>query len=188
MNVIIIKLRTQNVLLSYIPWVLSSYYMYLYLQCFSYDKAPLFYSGRSLEILGMRWKNCEDAVITAMFSWWFPRFLSFVKQIQVTVAWLDSWLARLVLHCMNFELWPRLGYTFTLWCMQGNQAPQYVSHLIKNCHFSFSHTVWVQSDKEKSLVTIALAFAFLWAQCGQVTAEQPHLGECVPAVHAKNTV
>ena len=72
-----------------------------------------------------------------MFSWWFPRFLSFVKQVQVTVAWLDSWLARLVLHCMNFELWPRLGYTFTLWCMQGNQAPQYVSHLIKNCHFFF---------------------------------------------------
>jgi len=26
--------------------------------------------------------------------------------------WLDGWLARLVLHCMNFELWPRPGYTF----------------------------------------------------------------------------
>ena len=52
-------------------------------------------------------------------------------------CWLDSWLARLVLHCMNFELWPRPGYTFTLWCMQGNQAPQYVSHLITNCHLSF---------------------------------------------------
>ena len=22
-------------------------------------------------------------------------------------CWLDGWLARLVLHCMNFELWPR---------------------------------------------------------------------------------
>ena len=37
-------------------------------------------------------------------------------------CWLDGWLARLVLYCMNFELWPRPGYTFTLWCMQGNQA------------------------------------------------------------------
>ena len=59
--------------------------------------------------------------------------------------WLDGWL----LHCMNFELWPRPGYTFTLWCMQGNQAPQYVSHLITNRHFSFSHTVWVQSEKKR---------------------------------------
>ena len=52
-------------------------------------------------------------------------------------CWLDGWLARLVLHCMNFELWPRPGYTFTRWCMQTNQAPQYVLHLITNCHFSF---------------------------------------------------
>ena len=50
-------------------------------------------------------------------------------------CWLDGWLARLVLHCMNFE--PRPRYTFTRWCMQGIQAPQYVSHLITNCHFSF---------------------------------------------------
>ena len=64
-------------------------------------------------------------------------------------CWLDGWLARLVLHCMNFELWPRPGYTFTLWCMQGNQAQQYISHLITNCHFSFSHTVGLQSDKEE---------------------------------------
>jgi len=55
-------------------------------------------------------------------------------------CWLDGWLARLVLHCMNFELWPRPGYTFTLRCMQGNQAPQYVSHL-QTVIFPFSHTV-----------------------------------------------
>jgi len=53
-----------------------------------------------------------------------------------TAGW-NGWLARLVLHCMNFELWPRPGYAFTLWCMQGKQAPQYVSHLITNCHFFF---------------------------------------------------
>ena len=49
------------------------YYTYLYLQCFSYNEAPLFYSGRSLEILGMRRKNCECAVITAMFSLMVPQ-------------------------------------------------------------------------------------------------------------------
>jgi len=25
-------------------------------------------------------------------------------------CWLDGWLATLVMHCMNFELWPRPGY------------------------------------------------------------------------------
>ena len=94
-------------------------------------------------------------------------------------CWLDSWLARLVLHCMNFELWPRPGYTFTLWCMQGNQAPQYVSHLITNCPFSFLHTDEYNQTKKKSSVTFAQAFAALWAWCGQVRAEEPHLGECV---------
>ena len=52
-------------------------------------------------------------------------------------CWLDGWLARLVLHYMNFELWPRPGYRFTRYCMQGNPAPQCVSHLITNCYFSF---------------------------------------------------
>ena len=62
-------------------------------------------------------------------------------------CWLDGWLARLVLHCMNFELWARPGYTFTLWCMPGNQAPQYVSHLITNCHFSIFHILYEYNQK-----------------------------------------
>ena len=28
-------------------------------------------------------------------------------------CWLDGWLDRLVLHCMNFELWSRPWYTFS---------------------------------------------------------------------------
>jgi len=60
-----------------------------------------------------------------------------LRSVLCMHCWLDGWLGRLILHCMNFELWSRPGYTFTLWCMQGNQAPQYVSHLIINCHFSF---------------------------------------------------
>ena len=87
-------------------------------------------------------------------------------------CWLAGWLARLVLHCMNFELWPRPGYKPTKYHSMSHALLQIII-------FPFSHTAWVQSDKEKSSVTIALAFAFLWARCGQVRAEQPHLGECV---------
>jgi len=36
--------------------------------------------------------------------------------------------------------------------MQGNQAPQYVSHLITNCHFSFFTYCRVQSEVLPKLV------------------------------------
>ena len=74
---------------------------------------------------------------------------------------------------MNFELWPRPGYTFTLWQPKHHSMSHNWLWIVI---FPFSHTAWVQSHKEK---TIALAFAFLWARCRHVRAEQPHLGECV---------
>ena len=82
-------------------------------------------------------------------------------------CWLDGWLVRLVLHCINFELWPRPGYTFTLWCMQGNQAPQYVSHLITNCHFSFStycmSTIRQRKEFSYNHPGICLLVSSVWA-------------------------
>ena len=75
-------------------------------------------------------------------------------------CWLDGWLVRLVLHCMNFELWPRPGYTFTLWCMQGNQAPQYVTHSF----FTYCITT-IRQRKEFSYNCpgICLLMSLVWA-------------------------
>ena len=46
-------------------------------------------------------------------------------------------------------------------------------------HFSFFTHCMSTIRQRNCSVTIALAFAFLWARCGQVRAEEPHLGECV---------
>ena len=96
-------------------------------------------------------------------------------------CWRDGWLARLVLHCMNFELWPRPGYTFTLQFMQGNQAPQYVSHLITNCHFSFftycmtEGVSWTGSKfKVQSSYSAVLASQPSSQQCMQRTQRRAH--------------
>ena len=84
-----------------------------------------------------------------------------------TAGWLAGWLATLVLHCMNFELWPRAGYTFTLWCMQGNQAPQYVSRLITNYHFSFftycMSTIRQRKEFSYNRPGICLLMSSVWA-------------------------
>jgi len=86
-------------------------------------------------------------------------------------CWLDGWL---VLHCMNFELCPRPGYTFTLWCMQGIQAPQYVSHLIASCHFSFFKycmtIIRQRNEFSYNCPGICLLMSSVWAGKSRTTA------------------
>ena len=92
-------------------------------------------------------------------------------------CWLDGWLVRLVLHCMNFD--PGQDTPLLSGACKATKHHNMYHTWLQIVIFPFSHTVWVQSDKENSSATIALTFAFLWARCEQVRAEQPHLGECV---------
>ena len=92
-------------------------------------------------------------------------------------CWLDGWLVRLVLHCMNFD--PGQDTPLLSGACKATKHHSMSHTWLQIVIFPFSHTVWVQSDKENSSATIALTFAFLWARCEQVRAEQPHLGECV---------
>ena len=58
--------------------------------------------------------------------------------------------------------------------MQGNQAPQYVSRLLTNYRFPFSHTVWVQSEGHPGL-----GQSSKFIQCSTSLASQPSSQQCM---------